>query len=109
MRFDLPAPVALRAPQIELIEPTLPVPVPDLVSASRLAMTPIEAELPAPLPVVAFPPPVLADAAPGSALAASVEAPSNADRSGVSTRLVIGLAAAAGVVAAGTLALFAIF
>lgn len=109
MRFDLPAPVGLRSPHVDLIEPVLPVLLPDLVSAGRVAMAPIETELPAPMPVATLPPPVLADAAPGSPVAALVEARAQADRSGVSTRLVVGLAAAAGVVAAGTLALFAIF
>lgn len=109
LRFDLPAPAELREPQIELIEPALPVPVPDLVAASLAAIVPIEVEPATPPPVTTLPPPVLADAAPGSVLAASADTTVASDRSGVAARLVVGLAAAAGVVAASTLALFAIF
>ncbi|MFK7920073.1 MAG: hypothetical protein AB8G14_18505 [Ilumatobacter sp.] len=125
MRFDLPAPAALGGPRTELIEPTLPVAIPNLQNASLRAISPI-ADSFDPLPTIAdvavateaaaaarttLPPPVLADAASIATVDSVQWAPNPVvkDRSGVTTRLVVGLAAAAGVVAAGTVALFAIF
>jgi hypothetical protein len=78
---------------INLVEPFHPIEMPDLAAAQRMAMFDP--------PVVGrpLPPPTLADSA--QSLAA-VFAP--ADRSGVSHRLAIGLAAAAGVVCAAVAA-----
>lgn len=105
MRFDLPtpplhplvAPIDGRIPWTNLVEPRSAVRVPDLQSASRAAVTP-------PTEAIyghCWPAPTLADAAP--------IAQAESGRRGISTRVVIGLAVAAGTLAAGATALISLF
>ena len=115
MRFDLLVPVALAAPSTDLVEPVHPFPVPDLTAVARAAFAP-----PLPAPVTArvttarvtapgigvesirpgLPAPTLGDAAIRPAPAP--------DRSGISARLVIGLAAAAAALAVGAAAIISL-
>lgn len=105
MRVDLPAPelrvlapIDTPVPRVELIEPRHAVPVPDLQAASRTA---VAAPTHDTVQRQVWPAPTLADAA--------FVATSNPDHSGISRRLVIGLAVTAGAVMAGATAFISLF
>ncbi len=105
MRFDLHAPelrvlAPIDAPvrRVELVEPRHPVPIPDLRAASRDA---VAAPAYSSEHRQAWPAPKLSDAA--------FVPTSSPDHSGISRRLVIGLAVAAGAVAAGATAFISLF
>lgn len=104
MRFDTAAPVLEQRTEpidgriqwAELVEPRVTVPIPDLEQASRAAIgAPVDAR-----PAPAWPPPALDTAAP-------TESTDSMGRR-VSTRVIVGVAAAAGTVVAGAAALVAL-
>lgn len=123
MRFDLAGPESLHvfAPidalirRTDLVEPRNSVCIPDLASASRAATAAPVVEL---RPMQPWPAPTIAAAAAletGTLGAAPFETVTSgpmrvaSDRSGITPRLIVGLAAAAGALVAGAAALIFLF
>ena len=101
LRVDMAPPVATPPVEVDIVEPFHPIDMPDVVAAQRAALAPSVA---AP---AAWPPPTIGSAA-GARLVAPPQAPTAPDRSGVSRRLAIGLAAVAGTACAAVAAAVAL-